>query len=98
MSGGLLDALERLDDTEMMAAVAGYRYFGLDSAASVVEAVAQEVAPIDPGASPDVLDQLEPDADLRYATAVPDDSTIVRAFEVRLQRRPEEFAPIHSGD
>lgn len=94
MSGGLLDALERLNQGDVAEAVAGYRYFGLDSAASVIEAVGQELAASDPENSPGTYDELETAADARYAAAVADDSTIFRAFQDRLQQTREAFAPL----
>jgi hypothetical protein len=91
MSSGLLHAVtDGLSPEEIEAALAGYRYFGLDDVAQIVESVASQ-AQI---ASDDELDTLEGEADFRYGEAVPQDAFLVGAFEARATQTPEEFAPI----
>ena len=47
-NGGLLHGVGVLDQTELAAAVAGYRWFGLDARAGAIESVAAEASRIDP--------------------------------------------------
>jgi hypothetical protein len=42
----------------------------------------------------DAADRLETEADERYAVVVPDDDTLVAAFEARYQQSPADFAPL----
>ncbi len=90
MSGGLLHAVtDGLTRGQFDRALDGYRYFGLGEVAVVAESVLNDAF----HAADDELDELEAEADRRYSTVVPDDSTLVQAFEVRLAAAPESFAP-----
>lgn len=90
MSSGLLHAVtDRLTRGELDRALDGYRYFGLADVATVAESVLNDAF----RASDDELDELEAEADRRYGAAVPDDSTLTRAFETTLRADPEAFAP-----
>lgn len=89
MSGGLLDAVERHSKEEIDQAVAGFRYFGHDDAAAVVVSIAQQVAGVDIDA-----EQLEAEANDRYAVAVPDDETLAARFEQVFRERRDAFAPL----
>jgi uncharacterized protein YpuA (DUF1002 family) len=70
MSGGLVDAIERLGRAELDAAESGYRWLGLDTAAQVVEMVKYK---IDDGALDDGerAESLELRANEEYARAIP---------------------------
>ena len=92
MNSGLLDVIERFSETEVVQAVAGYRYFGLDDAAAVVELVAKEISFLDQQ-NPDAAEAFERDADDRYGAVVPGDSVLVHKFERKYQEQPEAFAP-----
>ena len=92
MNGGLLHSVERLEPDRLAAAVDAYRLFGLDGAAQVIEWVADQSA--NPPASDDAADELEFEADRRYAEVVPDDSTLVESFERYFREHPSEFAPV----
>lgn len=93
MSGGLLDAVERLDSSDLDTAEGAYRWFGLEAAADVVTRVRSEVAD---GAldDDDRADALEADADAKYGELIPMDQTIVEAFEAKLSREPSAFAAV----
>jgi hypothetical protein len=93
MSGGLLDAVERCDESELDAAEQGYRWIGLGTAADVVRSVRDQIAD---GALADDsrADALEREADTRYAEAVPQDETLEAAFRRRLEQHPEAFTPV----
>jgi hypothetical protein len=91
MSSGLLHAVtDGLTRGEFDRAVAGYRYFGLDAAAEVAEAVLTDAF----HATEDELDNLEADADSRYGALVPDDATLVSAFRQKFEASPDAFAPV----
>jgi hypothetical protein len=92
MSGGLLDAVERLSPAELDAALVGYQEFDLPDAASTVAHVRSELIRDD--LSEDDLDAVEAEADERYAEVIPMDAVIVDRFERRLASGPDDFAPI----
>lgn len=92
MNGGLLDALESMNAPELAAAVAGYRYFGLDGAAGAIERIAARLAR---GADPE---ELEHEADEAYRREIPDDETIAAAFSRHRARRPEAYAAPQACD
>lgn len=95
MNGGLLHSVENHSQDQIERAIAGYRYFGLDDAAAVVESVARRFASIDLDADDDAAERLEIDADESYAAAVPDDdATLAASFEQLYERRPEAFSPL----
>jgi hypothetical protein len=92
MNGGVLHAIECLTTEERIAAASGYRYFGLNSAADVLDDIAnqQSGGDVDDGE----IDLLEIEADGRYAAVVPDDGVLVTAFEVRFMRERGAFAEV----
>ena len=79
MNGGLDHALEALDPGELAAGIAGFRYFGLTEAASVLEAA--NVADI----GRELLSS-------KYGALVPDDGTLMSAFEEKYVASPDVFA------
>ena len=94
MNGGMLHSLENHSQDQIERAIAGYRYFGLDDAAAVVESVARRAASIDLDAADDAPERLEVDADESYAAVVPDDANLAMSFEQLYERRPEAFSPL----
>lgn len=94
MSGGLLDAVEGSERMSLREAVRGYRFFGLEEAASVIENVAKARAAIGDHPREGELDRLEQTADADYAAAVPDDSAIADKVAHRVKRTPAAFAPV----
>jgi hypothetical protein len=99
MNGGVLHGYEVLssDDSrhQVAAAIAGYRYFGLEQAAAAVEWLVTQAAGVDLQGDLDTAERLEGEADGRYASAVPTDSTLVEAFEQRYRVEPEAFAAVN---
>lgn len=91
MSGGLVDAIERLGQAELDAAEAGYRWLGLNPAAQVVAIVRSEIGN---GALDDEerAESLELRADEAYAQAIPSDQVLVDAFQTKLSDDPKAFA------
>jgi hypothetical protein len=93
MNGGLLHSVENHSRDQIQRAAAGYRYFGLDDAAAVVESVARRAASIDLDADDGAAERLEIDANESYAAAVPDDdATLAASFEQFYEQRPEAFS------
>lgn len=84
MNGGTDHAIEVLDAFEFAAGVAGFRYFGLLEAASMLEAAQMPQA-----------DHL--DLNARYGALIPNDSTLVEAFKAKLLVSPAVFAPLSEG-
>jgi hypothetical protein len=92
MSGGLVDAIERLGPAELDAAESGYRWLGLDRAAQVVATVRSEIGSgaLDDG---ERAESLELRADETYAQAIPGDQALVDAFQNKFSGDPHAFAP-----
>lgn len=83
MSGGMYFAVrDALSAEEVAAGVAGFRFFGLTTAADVFDQAG--------AATDDELEVLEG----TYATAVPQDQVLVDAFEAIYAMDPEKFAPL----
>jgi fructose-specific component phosphotransferase system IIB-like protein len=76
MSGGLLDAVERLADPELDAAENGYAWLGHPDAARLIAYVREQVH----------------EADQRYADIIPADASLYIAFGRRLAADPSAFA------
>ena len=91
MSGGLVDAVERLEPSTLDAAEAGYRWLGLNPAAEAVRVVRTEIGD---GALDDEgrAEALELRADEQYAQVIPTDQTLVEAFQTKFNQEPEAFA------
>ena len=79
MSGGLLDAVERLADPELDAAEHGFAWLGHPDAARLVASVRDQIrfGALD---DTDRADPLEEEADQRYADIIPTDETLDLAF------------------
>jgi len=92
MSGGLLDAVQRLTPEQVSLGVDGYEYFDLADAAIVVRDL-QAVLGRE-GLSDATLEALEVEADRLYGLAVPMDQIIVDRFEQRLAADPSAFASV----
>jgi hypothetical protein len=88
MNGGVLDALEHFGTDELEDAEAGYRYFGLEGVADLLNE-AKSISK-----TGDDLDLWETELDRRYGAIVPNDTTLVARFEMIFHRTPSEFAPI----
>jgi hypothetical protein len=89
MNGGLVNALETLDEEQVAAAVEGYRYFGFDEAADLIVETRIEIDnDADPG-------ELEETRDGEFFDLVDDDETVYEAFTRKLADDPAGFAPVH---
>jgi hypothetical protein len=87
MNGGVHHAVECLSPEERAAAIEGYSYFGLSAAAEALTSAAH-------GSLSPWTDESEEAANHAYWRQVPDDESLVRAFEAVLRERPDEFASI----
>jgi hypothetical protein len=88
MNGGVLHALEQFGSDELEAAESGYRFFGLEGVADLLNE-AKSISK-----TGDDLDLWEVELDRRYSAIIPNDSTLVAHFEMIFRRSPSEFAPI----
>jgi hypothetical protein len=90
MSGGVLDAVERMSpDVENIEDA--FQWLGLDGVSSLLASVRQDIAAgvLD---DDDLADGLERDADERYGVLLPSDAVLNAAFRARLKEAPDAFA------
>jgi hypothetical protein len=93
MNGGVWHALESLSPEDLGAACAGFRHFGFDPVADLLQVGGGRVA-VAEDASLEEQEALEAELDQVYYAAIPTDQTLVYAFEQRLQAHPSEFAAL----
>lgn len=84
MNGGIGHAVEALSLEEFSAAVSGFRFFGFDEVALLLERALR---------TPEQDLEL---ADSSYGSLIPDDQVVVERFEACYCSSPEVFAPIES--
>jgi hypothetical protein len=87
MNGGVLHALEHFKSDELEDAGAGYRFFGLERVAELLNEAKSILK------TGDNLSLWEAELDRRYYAIVPDDSILFARFETIFRRGPSEFAP-----
>lgn len=86
MNGGLVNALDTVDEEQIASAIEGYRFFKLDDAADLIVTVLTELEnDVDP-------EELEDTYDGDFYDLVPDDETVYEAFEAKLADEPTAFA------
>jgi hypothetical protein len=83
MNGGILHSVEALSEEELDLALHGYRYFGLDSAAELIERA--RLVP------PEAAEKAEARLDAEYATT---DDLLLATFEAHFRSHPEAYGPI----
>lgn len=88
MNGGLVNALEVLDEEQIASAVEGYRFFGFDDAAALIIETQVE---LEDDADPE---ELEESKDGEFFDLIDDDETVYEALERKLADDPAAFAPI----
>jgi hypothetical protein len=88
MNGGVLHAVECLDAEQLEAACRGYVRYGFVAIPDLLRYAATFV---DAGPLAEI-EEARLDAD--YATAIPDDQTLVSAFTADLERHPDAYAPL----
>ena len=84
MNGGVLHCIELLSDEELLSAIAGYRYFGVE-----VDPVFQRAK----AAGPEEIDELESRLDEQYER-IADDGRLMAAFQAHYAEHPEAYEPI----
>lgn len=82
MNGGVGHVPAVLTQVEVSAAIAGFRYFGMNEVAELLRGI--EFA----------REQDFEHLDQMYGTFIASDSTISDAFEAKLVASPEDFAPV----
>jgi hypothetical protein len=92
MNGGVLHAVECLTASELSDAESGYRFYGLDAAASLLSR-ARTILEAD-----DNLGFHELQLDQQYADIIPADNSLVERFEKHLESNPSEYAPLRVKD
>lgn len=83
MNGGVDHAFEVLSSEELESALKGFRYFDLDAVAKLLESAKRPITEAE-------VERLN----TRYAAAVPNDSTLMHAFHLKLLAAPDSFAPV----
>ena len=84
MNGGVVHAIEALSLEEYSAALSGFRFFGFDEVALLLEGALR--------ASEEDQDR----ADRSYGRLIPWDEVLIERFEAYYRFSPEAFAPIES--
>jgi len=88
MNGGVLHAVECLDDSELADAQAGYRFFTLGAVADLLSS-ARRILEAD-----EDLETYEAQLDQDYAILIADDSALYAHFERIYTARPAEFSAV----
>lgn len=88
MNGGVHHALEGVTEAELVAAIAGFDYFGLSEVAAFLRG-----ASIDPVLR-ESTEHAERLADQQYAALVPNDAHLVYQFKAVFRDRVDEFTPL----
>jgi hypothetical protein len=85
MNGGVLHCVEALSREELDSAIHGYRYFGQDSAADLIERA--RLVP------PEEAEGADAKLDAEYG---PTDDVLLDAFEAHFRRNPEAYGRIEN--
>jgi hypothetical protein len=85
MSGGLSQAVDGLQPSELAAARQGYRFFGFEEVAKILE------RPIDE------LEASEAELLSLYVDAIPDDQAIMDRFVEHFGEHPELYSPVEAS-
>jgi hypothetical protein len=88
MNMGALHAIKCLNDEQVAASRAGYRYFGFGNIAGVIGAGQHAIAQgLDEG-------ELEGTLEEAYAAIIDEDGVLMRAFEAHYAHEPSAYAPL----
>lgn len=88
MNGGMLHSIECWSPEDLEAVKDGYRYFGIGAIAELIS-VAQ--AALRQGTDQEGFAEM---LDREYATKIPDDATLVQAFEAHYKLSRESYTPL----
>lgn len=89
MNGGVLHALEILNEDQIGQAIAGFKFFGLTGTVDLLRSLPEAIAAAE--GNDHAMDELEHSSDARYI----DDAAIEAAFRQSYLDRPGLFAPLH---
>jgi hypothetical protein len=92
MNGGVLHAVECLSASELSDAESGYRFYGLDAAASLLLRAKTNLD------TDEDLEFYEGRLDGEYANIIPNDTSLNRAFERHFQDNPSDYSPLRRKD
>lgn len=92
MNGGVLHALEMADDHMLQEAVEGYRYFGFDGVAALIESGNVRSKGVE-NLAPSDAEELERELDRAYSERIPSDQTLGDALERHFGAHPDQYAP-----
>jgi hypothetical protein len=91
MNGGVLHAVDCLNADQLDAACRAYVHFGF---AAIPDLLRHGATIVDA----DPLTEIEEASlDARYATVIPNDETLVKAFSADYEAHPDAYAPLTSG-
>lgn len=92
MNGGVINAVEVMEQDEFNNAVASYQFFGLDAVSKLlmqVKKLLSKDAEIEP---------VEALMDSEYQKIIPDDSFLFSLFEKYYFAHPDDFSKLHMDD
>ena len=89
MNGGVLHAVECLSPAQLTESEAGFRFFGLSSTAELLQR-AREIVSVGKD-----LEEYGSTFDQEYWGQIPDDSTLVKRFELHHESHPSDYSPLH---
>jgi hypothetical protein len=108
MNGGVLDAVEKMDESQLAAGKSGYRFFGyeevaglLSQAKETLEKMNDDVVELHRYAMGEVtvvvlaendIGDLELQLDSEYTNSIPDDSALFERLKKHLAAGPDDFA------
>jgi hypothetical protein len=88
MNMGALHAIKCLNEEQVAASRAGFRYFGFGNIAGVIGAGEHAIAQgLD-------LDELDATLEEAYAAIIDEDGVLLRAFESHYAQQPSAYAPL----
>lgn len=91
MNMGALHAIKCLNEEQVAASRAGFRYFGFGNIAGVIGAGQHAIAQgLD-------LDELDTTLEEAYAAIIEEDGVLMKAFEEHYAQDPSAYAPIAAG-
>jgi hypothetical protein len=88
MNGGVFHAVECLTARQLSNAAAGYRFYGLHAAASLLLRAKRMLEKFKE------FEFHEQQLDAQYAKIIPGDSSLVRRFEKHLKANPSDYASL----
>jgi hypothetical protein len=88
MNGGVLHAVEVLDESEIAEAQSGYNYFHLVTVAELLGCARKLFL------EAQNLEEWEVKLDKQYFEYIPDDHFLFKSFELQLASNPSHFGPI----